>query len=434
MSTFKPWKVLHLELSEGIPVLPPVPDIHGLFVVFWWHGIPLGREEIAAEQLPMPATQLANLAVQAITPALSDQLLPQGFEAPLSEYFMHQPQATSPNFQSLLTLEHPLRKLQEHWSGPVDNSVSQTVSVIICTQGRTEQLAQCLRSLQNLSHPPQEIIVVDNLPSKDKTRQLVSQMSGIGYIPEPRPGLSVARNTGIRHSTGNIVAFTDDDVVVHPDWITRLQQSFQNHRVMAVTGLVLPAELETESQLIFEGLEIFSFGYRPKTFDQKFFQATKHQGVPVWRIGAGANMAFRRQVFELVGNFDDRLGAGASGCSEDSELFYRVLAEGWTCRYEPTAVVYHYHRRELDDLRQQMHQYMRGHVVALLIQFANYTHWGNLRRLFLSLPRLYTRLFLVDLLKGFEPRRSMLLAQVLGCLAGVKFYLQNRIRFQDRQL
>jgi cellulose synthase/poly-beta-1,6-N-acetylglucosamine synthase-like glycosyltransferase len=82
--------------------------------------------------------------------------------------------------------------------------------------------------------------------------QLVAQMPDIRYVQEPRPGLSVARNTGIRQSKGDIIAFTDDDVTVHPNWIARLQQSFPDPQVMAVTGLVLPAELETEAQFIFE--------------------------------------------------------------------------------------------------------------------------------------------------------------------------------------
>ncbi len=422
-----PGKVLHIELSEGLPELPSLPDYDRIYVLFWWHGIPLGHQEILPAQLPMPATQLANLAVQAITPAVGGQLLPHSFKAPLSEHFENRPQTVSPDWQSLLAIDHPLETLAQRWSKPVDESVSETVSVVICTRDRPEQLAQCLQSLQQLSPPPQEILVVDNAPRTDKTRQLVSQRPGIRYVLEPRPGLSVARNTGIRHSTGNIVAFTDDDVVVYPDWLARLRQAFQNPQVMAVTGQILPAELETESQLIFEvDLGNFGWGYHPKTFDQEFFQATKHVGVPVWRIGAGANMAFRRQIFELVGDFDERLGAGASGCSEDSEFWYRVLAVGWLCRYEPLAVVFHHHRRDLDGLQQQMYQYTRGHAAALLVQFARYKHWGNLLRLFVILPGYYVKLLLVGLLRGFKSRHRTYLVEVLGYLAGIKFYIQNR--------
>ncbi len=417
-----PWKVLHLELSEGIPALSLAPDYEGVFVVFWWHSIPLGHQEICAGMLPMPATQLANLVLQTITPVVGCHLLEQGFKGSLPPVSANPSQDNPPDFHALMALDQPLERLRERWLEPAAGSIS----VVICTRNRPEQLAKCLRSLQKLSQPPHEIVVVDNAPSSDATRQLVAEMPEVRYVLESRPGLSVARNTGICHSTGEIVAFTDDDVLVHPDWITRLQQSFHHPKVMAVTGLVIPAELETEAQLIFEqSLGVFSQGYHPLIFDTQFFDHRKHQGVPVWDIGAGANMAFCRKAFELVGDFDERLGAGASGCSEDSELWYRLLAEGWLCRYEPTAVVFHYHRSDIDSLKQQMYQYMRGHVAALLVQFERYKHWGNLRRLFVALPKYYNRRFASELFKGFKSFNKTLSAEVLGCFSGVKFYLQN---------
>ena len=424
------WKVLNIELSEGIPALPCEPHYERLLVVFWWYGVPLGHQEISAAQLPMPATQLTNLVLPAITPAVGCHLLEYGFKASLPVISKNPSRDMPPDFQALMTLERPLDELRERLSKPVEGSVS----VVICTRNRPEQLAGCLRSLQKLSPPPHEILVVDNAPSSDATRQLVAQMPGIQYVLEPRPGLSVARNTGIRKTTGDIIAFTDDDVIVHPEWITRLQRGFQDHRVMAVTGLMLPAQLETEAELIFhKGSGGPGWKYQALTFDTQFFEDMKRLGVPVWRIGAGANMAFQRKAFELVGDFDERLGAGASGCSEDSELWYRVLAEGWLCRYEPTAVVFHYHRNDLDGLKRQMYQYMRGHVAALLVQFARYKHWGNLRRLFFALPRYYSGLLLRGLFKGFKERYSTVSAEILGCFLGVKFYLQNRSSISNSQ-
>lgn len=423
MSKFAPWKVLHIELSEGIPALTAEPKYQGIYAVFWWCGLPLGDQEISAAQLPMPATQLANLVVQTITPRVGDRLFLHGFKEPLPVISEKPSRDKPPEFQALVALQQPLQRLQERCSQPISGSVS----VVICTRNRPEHLAQCLRSLQNLSQPPKQIIVVDNAPADDSTRQVVAQIPGIEYVLEPRPGLSVARNTGIRHSLGDIIAFTDDDVLVHPDWITRLQQGFQDPRVLAVTGLMLPAELETEAQLIFHtSFGGPSWGYRALTFDTQFFEETKHQGVPVWFIGAGANMAFRRKAFELVGYFDERLGAGASGCSEDSEFWYRILAEGWLCRYEPTAVIFHYHRSDLDSLKHQMYQYMRGHVTALLVQFANYKHWGNLYRVFIGLPKCYARPLLRELKRGFKPRHSSIWSEIAGCVSGVKFYMDNR--------
>lgn len=416
-------KILNLELSDGIPDLPPIPGYGGMFVVFWWHQIPLGNCDIPAAQLPMPATQLANLVLKAITPAVGCHLLEHGFKGKLPVVTRNSSRDCPPDFNTLMALEKPLSRLQEQ----ITRSTEALVSLVVCTRDRPEQLATCLRSLQALSHPPHEILVVDNAPSSDATRQLVTQLSGIRYVLEPRPGLSVARNTGISYSTGDIIAFTDDDVVVHPDWIRRLQYGFNDPNVMAVTGLMLPGELETESQLIFQGGSGGpGWKYQRLIFDTQFFEEMSPRGVPVWRIGAGANMAFRRQIFEQVGTFDERLGAGASGCSEDSEFWYRILAKGWLCCYEPTAVVFHFHRKDIQSLKQQMHQYMRGHVAALLIQFERHGHWGNLRRLFVALPHYYSKLLWYGWRKGFKHKYSTLFAEISGYLRGITFYLKNR--------
>ena len=421
-----PWKILHLELSKAIHDLGIHPNYEKIYVVFCWHGVPLGHREIATSELPMTGRYIATLAADAIMPAVGNQHWPENFKAPLFSYFEKQPKQHA-DLQSLLALEQPLESLAQRWAQPRHGCNNQTVSVVICTRDRTDQLARCLDSMQHLLDPPDQLIVVDNAPRTSSTRQLVSQTASIRYVLEPRPGLSVARNTGILYATGNIIAFTDDDVTVDPGWITRLRQSFRDPRVMVVTGQVLAGSLETESQLIFEvELGYFRRGFSAKTFDQAFFRATRRRGVPVWLIGAGANMAFRREIFQLVGCFDERLGVGASGCSEDSELWYRILAEGWHCRYDPTVVVYHHHRQELDSLKQQMYQYTRGHVVALLIQFSRYRHWGNLFRLFVIIPAYYAKLFSAGLVKGIKLRHRTYLVEILGCLAGLKFYFEKR--------
>jgi GT2 family glycosyltransferase len=398
MNLSKPFKVVHIDLSETLPNLAALPEKYqGIYAVFWWQGIPLGHKEIDAELLPILAHEIATIAAQTITPTVANQLFKS-------------------NSQGLLELQKPLGTLKQQFEKPAHPSVS----VIICTRNRSEQLAKCLAALQNLSTPPQEIIVVDNAPSSDATRQLVENTPNVQYVLEASPGLSQARNTGIRQSRGEIIAFTDDDVEVHPDWISHLEQGFCDPNVMAVTGLVMPAQLETEAQLIFEKVfEYFHRGYSPITFDQSFFERTKNQGVPVWEIGAGANMAFRRQAFEKVDYFDERLGAGASGCSEDSEFWYRLLAEGWECRYEPSAVVFHHHRGDVAQLKQQMYYYMRGHASALLVQFAKYKHWGNLYRLFFVLPLYYLRLFVSGIIRGFKPRQIALFEESLGLFSGI---------------
>jgi GT2 family glycosyltransferase len=141
-------------------------------------------------------------------------------------------------------------------------------------------------------------------------------------------------------------------------------------------------------------------------------------------IGAGANMAFRRPVFDQLGFFDERLGAGAAGCSEDSEFWYRMLDAGLSIRYEPLAVVQHFHRIDEEGFSNQMEAYMRGHVFALLVQYEKTRHSGNLRRLFLSLPRYYWGVARGRLAGG---ERGTLRAEIRGCLSGLFGYLKSKL-------
>ena len=92
------------------------------------------------------------------------------------------------------------------------------------------------------------ILVIDNDPSSGATEPIVSRFPEVRYVPEPRVGLSVARNTGVLRTTGSIVTFTDDDVVVHEGWVEAIRAGFHadhGESVMALTGLVLPAALDT---------------------------------------------------------------------------------------------------------------------------------------------------------------------------------------------
>src|SRR4028118_43587 len=108
MNEFLPWKVLHLELSDGIPLLPATPNYQGLYVVFWWRGIPLAHQEILADQLPMPATQLRNIILEKIAPALGDRLLEQGFKAALPDVSQNSSENQRSNLEDLIALERPL--------------------------------------------------------------------------------------------------------------------------------------------------------------------------------------------------------------------------------------------------------------------------------------------------------------------------------------
>jgi GT2 family glycosyltransferase len=198
--------------------------------------------------------------------------------------------------------------------------------------------------------------------------------------------------------------------------------------VACVTGAVLPLDLRGEGACLFE----FEFsgldgGPVPRRFGPAFLERRWWNAPPVWRIGAGANMAIRRAAFAKVGLFDPRLGAGAAGCSEDSELWFRLLRAGMVCVYDPAVVVRHRHRQDRAALRRQLEAYIRGHFVALLAQFAQDRRVGHLMRAFVRMPAYYASQLLRALAGANRARLWMLTPQILGLLSG-PFEAARRLR------
>jgi len=235
-------------------------------------------------------------------------------------------------------------------------------------------------------------------------------------------GLSRARNAGIRAARGDVAVFIDDDVRPEPGWIEPLLHRFDAPDVAVVCGLVLPAALETEAELGFQyELRFGGMGLLPLVFDDRFVAGWR-QGVPAWSVGAGANMAVRRQSVLDLGGFDERIGPGAAGgCGDDSEYWHRVLFAGLRIGYEPLSVVRHQHRREWASLERQAYGYGLGHMVALLAQYGRDRDRGDLLRAFHVLPRYLLRRLLrsaVRRLNGNPDR--LLLPQVRGYLAGLR--------------
>jgi GT2 family glycosyltransferase len=397
------WKVLHVQVSDIGPIALDA-DEAGLYVCFWHGEVPLGHRELLASQLPLSASQARELAAAAIAPALRVRV--PGPHAGDS------------------TPAPPLQQLRDTWR-PGNVAWSRDTALVICTRNRPEQLERCLRSLCALDPRPAEILVVDNSAGDPATAHVVAAFHGVRYVVEPTPGLSRARNAGVHATSNPVIAFTDDDMVVTPTWLRELTAPFADAGVAATCGLVLPAELRTDAQLVFErefgGL---NRGYLPRVDRADFLRSAGPRAAPVWDICVGGNMAIRRSAFERSGMFDERLGAGAAGCSEDSELWYRILASGGACAYVPTAVVHHYHRVDMDLLGSQIYFYMRGHVAALLVQFAASRDWRNLHRVLVQLPVHSAETLLRQVLCG-DSRPKVLLTGTRGCVAGVWYWLRH---------
>lgn len=418
MTSFPPIRILHVDLADGLPERLELTDDRDVLLVVWSHGVPLGARELAPDEVGGRVV-LAETIARMVTEAVGDRLLTEGFVGRLPDDHPNRLGRT-PALEELLALTRPLTDLAARAEPPADAPGQPTTSVVVCTRDRPEPLRRLLHSLRSATVAPDEIVVVDNAPRTDATRAVVAEFSEVRYVLEPRAGLSTARNAGIRHTTGEVVAFTDDDIVVHPDWLEWLLRGFVSPEVQCVTGLILPGELDTPAQVVFEKvLGGYGRGYQRVTFDQTFFASLLRYGSPVWFVGGGGNMALRREAFDRVGGFDERLGAGAAGCSEDSELWYRLLARGWHCRYEPAAVVFHHHRREGGDLRSQSSAYMEGHLAALFVQFSRFRHSGNLYRAFRIIPLHLLGRLLREFTFGGSPS-STLMAGVRGYLRGLR--------------
>jgi glycosyltransferase involved in cell wall biosynthesis len=218
------------------------------------------------------------------------------------------------------------------------------ITVIVCTYNRCESLGKALASIASSVLPDAvewEVLIVDN-NSRDQTRAVSHDFSDrypgrFRYLFEPKQGKSNALNAGIRATAGQILAFTDDDVTVDPLWLQnvtapllinewagaagriRLEPNFQPPAWLAITGpFSLAAPLAAE------------------------FDRGEDEG-PLDELPYGANMAFRRFMFEKYGDFRADLGPtpGDEIRGEDTEFAGRLMAAGERLYYVPSAVVNH---------------------------------------------------------------------------------------------
>lgn len=238
-----------------------------------------------------------------------------------------------------------------------------SISVVVATHNRASSLARTLDSLARLQYPSYEVIVVDNAPGNDDTRTMVAtKYPTVHYVCEPQAGLAVAHNRGLHEVRMPIVAFTDDDVEVDPHWLTSIAEAFAlDANVACVTGMILPAELQTPAQLMIE-----EYGYN-KGFTLRVFDIKENRkpgllypytaGV----FGSGANMAFRTDVLSKLGGFDPALGAGSVAKGGDDLCgFFSVVSAGYKLVYQPASILRHWHRRDYESLVKQAYGYGVG--------------------------------------------------------------------------
>ncbi|GIF15525.1 glycosyltransferase [Actinoplanes teichomyceticus] len=412
-----PAVVLDLELSEPLPrVAATTPD--GRRVQQAWALVRLFTEPLGSVLVDVPDHGLspADLAA-AVDDELGDVVRPRLGGAPVPAGGFTP--ATEPEF---------LAGRRAVLAGAPD------ITVVVCTRERPGALARCLDSLLAQQYPGLRILVVDNAPATGATAEVVRSAARRGpveYLREPKAGLSFARNAAVAACPGQILAWIDDDEVADPYWLAEVARALAEHpEADVVSGVIVPAELETRAQLWFEqfGGHSKGRGFRPDVFGPH----SAHRQSPLYPLppfGTGANMTFRPGVIERIGGWDTALGAGTPAMgSEDTLAFTQVLLAGGTIVYQPTAVTHHYHRRDLAGLHQQMVGYGTGLTAAYTSLLMSRP--GLIWQLLKLAPVAFRDLTGADSLRVATLRadfpRELLGANRRGMIAGPRAYLRGR--------
>lgn len=337
-----------IDLDSALTELAPQGPYRRARLLVWMHARPLGEIDVA-----MPD---GRLSPSALTEAVEAEL-----GAHIATHLAADREArreARPGQPGGDTEVHPCQAARDNVrSGHVP------ATVVIATRDRTESLLRCLRSIAAQDYGDFDVIVVDSAPSTDDTRLAIGSHDWrfpVRYLRADRPGSAFARNVAIPEIRGDIVAFADDDIEADSHWLSALVEAFDDDDVACVTGLILPAELETRAQLLLEQYGGFSRGftsarYRLSTKGDRLFPFA------AGRFGSGANMAFRSDWIRGRGGFDVATGAGtvARG-GEDLLAFLDTILDRRTLVYQPAAVVRHYHRREMSGLQRQAFGYGVG--------------------------------------------------------------------------
>jgi glycosyltransferase involved in cell wall biosynthesis len=401
-------KLICADLDRPLPEVPPCTQGEQ-WVLVRLHGHPLGFVHPPSEGCE-PA-ELRRLALQRFGWEIARHLVGDRLDA-------------SPDVDALSRFPAACPREQRDPRTPV--------TVAVCTRNRAGQIRECLDALERLEYPAHllEIVIVDNAPVDTSTRDVVAAYSRMRYVCEPRPGLDWARNRAIKEAAGEIVAFTDDDVSVEPGWVAALAAAFDEEpHAMCVTGLVVPDELDTRAQILFERYGGFGRG-----FDRQVYRVPKGASAArlyggTGRFGTGANMAFRKSFFDREGLFDPALDVGTpSNGGGDLEMFFRVLKAGHALVYEPAATVRHRHRRDYASLKTQIANNGIGFYAYLVRTAQAYPEerlavarlgawwlwWWNVRRLLRATIR--PRAFPLDLI----------VAELKGSFTGLRRYAAAR--------
>ena len=229
-----------------------------------------------------------------------------------------------------------------------DQEFEPAVSIIVPVRNGEATISTLLKSLLKLNYPKEKLDfqVVDG-NSTDKTWEVVKQYP-VKLVTQSGTGLNAARNTGIKNSKSEIVAFTDSDCVVPEDWVRNIAKNFKDLRVGCVGGSIKGYNGD------------FLSDYADNSFMPVLRIFKKREVLDsvrlLQRYPAGCNMAFRRKALEAAGDFDESI----RHAFDEDELVERVCRAGYRMVLDPDCLVLHKHRSSVKELWKQNFRYGRG--------------------------------------------------------------------------
>ena len=220
-----------------------------------------------------------------------------------------------------------------------------TFSVLICTYNRPEMLRMALAALiERTDEKPDQVVVVNGGDARsDAIMEAYCHHPAIEVklTKTENINLATSRNIGLAHCTGDIVAMTDDDAEVFPDWVSQMKRAHAQHpEAGAVGGAVLGAESHAS--------------FLSRLADVVTFPSSLH--VSVVRTLPGVNISYKKNVLDKIGQQDVNLFRG-----EDVDYNWRVKELGFDILYDPSIKVKHHHRPSLCKFWHQNYMYGRAY-------------------------------------------------------------------------
>ncbi len=316
--------IREIDLDHGPPCPPPETGESLVYLLLRWRGRPVGR--VVLEPGARPETG-----------AFRQQVLDAAAAG-------------------LAALHHD----------PETSLPADEVAVVVASRNRPADLRDTLSRLRRLQPAPGALVVADSASDDAAAVAKVAREAKAQLVRLERPGLSRARNAGAAAVGHQVVAFLDDDCRVDPGWLQGLCRGFAQDTVTAVTGQLLPEELETPAQRLFlTAFHMDRRGFVPQRFDLSS-RPSRHWPLDPWRMGSGGNLAVRRAAFLAGGGFRTDLGLGTpSRGGEDLFFLWDTIRGGGVVVYRPEAMAWHRHHRRLAALRQVMFGYGAGHSAYL---------------------------------------------------------------------